>query len=48
MPKGLTEMGVNESQFDKIIEGALKDHCHLTNPRVATPEEYRDILQRAL
>ena len=48
MPKGLTEMGVNESQFDKIIEGAMKDHCHLTNPRVATPEEYRDILQRAL
>lgn len=48
MPKGLTEMGVDESQFDKIIEGALKDHCHLTNPRVATPEEYRDILQRAL
>jgi len=48
MPKGLTEMGVNESQFDKIIEGALKDHCHPTNPRVATPEEYRDILQRAL
>jgi len=48
MPKGLTEMGVNESQFDKIIEGAIKDHCHLTNPRVATPEEYRDILQRAL
>ena len=48
MPSGLSEMGVGESQFDKIIAGAMKDHCHLTNPRVATPEEYRDILQRAL
>ena len=48
MPSGLSEMGIGESQFDKIIAGATKDHCHLTNPRVATPEEYRDILQRAL
>ena len=48
MPKGLGEMGVSEDLFDKIIAGAMKDHCHATNPRVATPEEYRDILQRAL
>jgi len=41
-------MGVNESQFDQIIDGAMKDHCHATNPRVATPEEYREILHQAL
>lgn len=48
MPKGLGEVGVSEDLFDKVIAGAMKDHCHATNPRVATPEEYRDILQRAL
>jgi alcohol dehydrogenase class IV len=48
MPSGLSEMGVSESQFDQIITGAMKDHCHATNPRVATADEYREILQRAL
>jgi len=48
MPEGLQAMGVNESQFDQIIDGAMKDHCHATNPRVATPEEYREILHQAL
>lgn len=48
MPSGLSEMGVSESQFEQIISGAMKDHCHATNPRVATPEEYRELLKKAL
>jgi 4-hydroxybutyrate dehydrogenase len=48
LPTGLAAMGVTESQFDDIIRGALADHCHLTNPRVATPEEYRELLSQSL
>lgn len=48
MPSGLSDMGVSESQFDQIIAGAMKDHCHATNPRIATESEYREILARAL
>lgn len=48
MPKGLAEMGVTASQFDQIIAGAMKDHCHGTNPRVATEQEYRALLEQAL
>jgi alcohol dehydrogenase class IV len=48
LPTGLAAMGVTEAMFDGIIQGALADHCHKTNPRVATPEEYRDILTQSL
>ena len=36
------------SQFDDIIKGAMADHCHKTNPRIATPEEYREMLEQSL
>ena len=48
LPTGLAAMGVTESMFDDIINGAMADHCHKTNPRVATPEEYRDMLMQSL
>jgi 4-hydroxybutyrate dehydrogenase len=48
LPKGLAEMGVTEDCFDKVIEGAMADHCHKTNPRIATEQEYRDMLQVAM
>jgi alcohol dehydrogenase class IV len=35
---------VTEDQFDDVIKGAMADHCHKTNPRIATPDEYRQIL----
>jgi alcohol dehydrogenase class IV len=44
LPTGLGAMGVTESLFDQVITGALADHCHKTNPRIASVEEYRDIL----
>ena len=48
LPTGLAAMGVTEGMFDDIIKGAMADHCHKTNPRVATPEEYRDMLTQSL
>jgi alcohol dehydrogenase class IV len=44
LPKGLHQMGVKESQFDAIIQGAMADHCHQTNPRLASAEDYRAML----
>ncbi len=48
LPSGLAAMGVTEDQFDPIIKGAMADHCHKTNPRVATPDEYRAMLRESL
>jgi alcohol dehydrogenase class IV len=48
LPSGLGAMGVERGLFDKIIVGALADHCHKTNPRVATAEEYEQLLAESL
>jgi alcohol dehydrogenase class IV len=48
LPTGLAAMGVQRDWFDRIIQGAMVDHCHKTNPRVATPEEYRAILEASM
>ncbi len=48
LPKGLAEMGVTRDLFAKIIQGAMVDHCHKTNPRIATAEEYEAILAESL
>jgi 4-hydroxybutyrate dehydrogenase len=48
LPSGLTAMGVGEDLFERVIAGALADHCHKTNPRLATAHDYRDLLQSAL
>ncbi|MCC2632820.1 MAG: Alcohol dehydrogenase (Aldehyde reductase)-like protein, partial [Ramlibacter sp.] len=41
---GLAELGVNRGMFEKIIDGAMADHCHKTNPREATREDYEAML----
>ena len=48
LPTGLGAMGVTESLFDAVITGALADHCHKTNPRIASAEEYRELLRVSL
>jgi hypothetical protein len=48
LPNGLAAMGVTASMFDAIIQGAMADHCHKTNPRIATPEEYREMLAASM
>lgn len=48
MPSGLAELGVTHDMFERIISGALKDHSHKTNPREASAEDYRDMLERSM
>lgn len=48
LPSGLAAMGVTPDLFDKVIEGALADHCHKTNPRLASVDDYLQILTQAM
>lgn len=48
LPSRLSELGVTADMFDRIIAGALADHSHRTNPREASAEDYRAMLQAAL
>jgi len=48
LPAGLAEMGVKREQFAQIIKGALADHCHKTNPRIASAEDYEEMLAASL
>jgi hypothetical protein len=48
LPSGLAAMGVQREWFQKIIDGAMADHCHKTNPRMATREDYRAMLEASM
>lgn len=48
LPRGLAELGVTPDLFNRVIEGALADHCHKTNPRIATAEDYRGMLEASM
>jgi len=48
LPASLSELGINRDMFPKIIEGALADHSHNTNPRLASEQDYFRILEASL
>jgi len=48
LPSGLAELGVQRDWFDRIVKGALADHCHKTNPRIATPDDYIALLDGSM
>ncbi len=45
LPIKLSQIGVQREMFDKVIHGALLDHCHKTNPREASADDYRAMLE---
>jgi alcohol dehydrogenase class IV len=47
LPGGLGEMGVPREVLPTIAEAALHDHCHATNPRKATAQDYLAILEES-
>lgn len=48
LPTGLAAMGVETGWYAQVIAGALKDHCHGTNPRIASAEDYEDMLATSM
>lgn len=48
LPTGLGQLGVTRAMFPDIIRGALKDHSHRTNPRVATETDYEAMLEASM
>jgi len=48
LPSGLGAMGVESTDFGRIIEGALADHCHKMNPRLASREDYQGLLDASM
>ncbi|MBV8247963.1 MAG: 4-hydroxybutyrate dehydrogenase, partial [Comamonas sp.] len=48
LPSGLAAMGVERAQFADVIAGALKDHCHASNPRLASAQDYEQLLASSL
>jgi len=47
LPAGLKAAGVQRTQFDKLVEIALADGCHATNPRVCTADDFRRFFEEA-
>jgi 4-hydroxybutyrate dehydrogenase len=48
LPTRLSQLGVSGELFPRIIEGALADHSHKTNPRLASADDYLWMLERSL
>jgi alcohol dehydrogenase class IV len=48
LPTGLAALGVTTDLFERVIDGAMADHCHKTNPRIATRDDYRAMLDASM
>ncbi len=48
LPSGLAAMGVRADQYEAIIDGAMVDHCHKTNARIASRNDYLEMLQQSM
>ena len=48
LPSGLSAMGVDAAWFEQIISGAIADHCHKMNPRIASDNDYRSLLTQSM
>jgi len=47
IPKGLGAMGLAQDTVEKIADGALGDHCHLSTPRQPTRAQYVDLIEQS-
>ena len=47
LPSGLGAMGIGPELHEDVATHALKDHCHATNPRIASQANYVAMLAAA-
>jgi len=48
LPGGLEQLGVTRELFPRIVQGALADHSHKTNPREASEADYLWMLEQSM
>jgi hypothetical protein len=48
LPSGLAALGVKPELFERVVDGAIADHCHKTNPRLATRDDYVRMLEASM
>jgi len=48
LPSGLAALGVGDAMYQRIIDGAMADHTHKTNPRLATRDDYARMLEESM
>lgn len=48
LPTGLAALGITPDDFEAIIHAAMLDHCHATNPRIASHEDYAQLLHQSM
>ena len=48
LPAGLAALGVGDAMFERIIDGAMADHTHKTNPRLASRDDYARMLEESM
>ncbi|MBE0616246.1 MAG: iron-containing alcohol dehydrogenase [Burkholderiales bacterium] len=47
LPAGLGAMGLDRELLPGIAQAAMQDHCHATNPRIATVDDYLNMLDQS-
>ncbi len=48
LPSGLAELGVTPALYERVVDGAMADHCHKTGPRLATRDDYVRMLEDSM
>jgi len=48
IPARLSELGLQATQIEALVEVAQADGCHASNPRPCTPDDFHQIFQEAL
>ena len=48
LPSGLAELGVIDAMFERVIDAAMADQTHKTNPRLATRDDYARMLEESM
>ncbi|MGE0764526.1 MAG: iron-containing alcohol dehydrogenase [Bdellovibrionales bacterium] len=47
IPQNLSKAGVTKDKIDKLVDLAVQDICHLSNPRAVTREDFKAIFSEA-